>query len=73
MLDQVSPGSVVGRASVWTASGPDTEYEVRSTRSCRLRYDVGSVAPLPTTRSFVLPMFTRMPVRNIVSTMFERP
>lgn len=33
----------------------------------------GSVAPEPITRSFVLPMFTRMPVRNIVRTMFERP
>src|SRR4051794_31190106 len=33
----------------------------------------GSVAPLPITRSFVLPIFTRTPVRNIVSTMLERP
>src|SRR4029079_2648189 len=33
----------------------------------------GSVAPLPITRSFVLPMFTSTPVRNIVSTMLERP
>ena len=33
----------------------------------------GSVAPLPMTRSFVLPMFTRIPVRNMVSTMLERP
>ena len=33
----------------------------------------GSVAPLPMTRSFSLPMFTRMPVISIVSTMLDRP
>ena len=33
----------------------------------------GFVALEPTTRSRLLPMFTRTPVRNIVSTRFERP
>ena len=33
----------------------------------------GFVAAAPMTRSFALPMFTRMPVMNIVRTMFERP
>jgi hypothetical protein len=31
------------------------------------------VAPLPTTRSFSLPMFTRIPVMSIVSRMLDRP
>jgi len=31
------------------------------------------VAELPSTRSRVLPMFTRIPVNNIVRTRFERP
>src|SRR5690348_253317 len=35
--------------------------------------DSGSVALLPNTRSFVLPMFTRIPVNSIVSTRFDRP
>src|SRR5579862_7365741 len=34
---------------------------------------IGSVAVLPITFSRVLPIFTRMPVNNIVSTRFERP
>lgn len=33
----------------------------------------GFVAPTPTTRSLTLPMFTSTPVKNIVSTRFERP
>src|SRR5205814_6909618 len=33
----------------------------------------GFVALEPTTRSRLLPMFTRTPVRNMVSTRFERP
>ena len=33
----------------------------------------GSVAELPITRSRELPMFTRIPVKSIVSTRFDRP
>src|SRR5439155_3446614 len=33
----------------------------------------GFVAPTPSTRSRVLPMFTRTPVTNMVSTRFDRP
>ncbi len=35
--------------------------------------DIGSVAPLPITRSFSLPMLTRMPVSSMESTMLDRP
>ena len=62
------------QVSASSASGEKHGHRLgRSGHAQAAESESGSVARSPMTRSLVLPMFTRIPVRNIVSTMFERP
>src|SRR5205085_9821107 len=66
---QMAAGAAAGEEDAW--SGFFRERPRLTHRDCGVTD--GSVALLPMIRSRVLPIFTRIPVNNIVSTRLERP